>query len=65
MVVYLTKKWDFSLDDYHESITDIDNKGLGVGTNGAPLIIDKDLKTINMVLVKNGERSWITMRSCS
>lgn len=50
---------------YHESVTDIDNESLGIWENGSPLIVNKDLKAIDMVLMKDGQRARITMRSCT
>ena len=47
------------------NITDIDDKSLGIGGNGSPLIVNKDLKAIYMILVKDGQRAWITMRPCT
>lgn len=61
--MYLLGRWLFIT--YHKSVTDIDDESLGIRKNGSPLIVNEDLKAIDMVLVKDGQRAWITMRSCA
>lgn len=36
---------------YHESVTNIDNKGIEIWTNGMPFIVNKNLKSTNLVLM--------------
>lgn len=49
--------------DYHESVTDIDNKSIKVWGDESPLIVDKNLESTDLVLVKNGQRSWVAVRA--
>ena len=48
---------------YHEGVTNIHNKSIQIRFDGMPLIVNTNLQASHLVLVKNGQRCWITMRS--
>lgn len=50
---------------YHESVTDVDNKGIGYRRNATPFAISEYLEATNMVLLENCEGGRITMWACA
>lgn len=50
---------------HRESITNVNYKSTGTRRNRLPRVVCKHIEPSNLVLVKNGERCWVTVWSCS
>lgn len=39
---------------YHESVSNVDDKSVQIGTDWSPFVVDEHLESTDCVLVKNG-----------
>jgi len=50
---------------YRESVANVDDESLGIRGNGVPLLVDENLEAMDMILMKDGQGSWVTVRPSS
>ena len=49
--------------NYHESVANVDDKGVGVRADAVPFVVDEDLKAANLILLKDCQGSGVTVRA--
>lgn len=50
---------------YRESVANVDDESLGIRGNGVPFLVDENLEAMDMILMKDGQGSWVAVRPSS